>query len=238
MQEERGCCHKCGSCFTHLTWCGIIAYMIPLFTMCSFLMIVATLMTDFGSLALYLPRNPTVAFPDACAALQLSVGENATLGVCTVLSGCFDTPSVDLYTALAVPLGLSNGGMDMSSVDTSMISASPINATTVSTMLADANSANVPTALDADSLGVPANHALYAPINDHLANLRTSIAGIAPPLAPLPAQVDALVIAVNGAIASVTSLVAAANGFLNNAPTTFACDWMPASWYAHALPSP
>merc|ERR1711988_162335 len=108
-QEERKCCHKCGSCFTCFSWFGFSAGVIITLLGSFGALAMATVVTDFGSLFLYIPRSPQTALGPVCDALSFNISDSGRrIDGCGIVSGCFATPSTDLFTAVEQPLGLSD----------------------------------------------------------------------------------------------------------------------------------
>lgn len=226
-QEERKCCHKCGSCFTCFSWFGFSAGVIITLLGSFGALVMATVVTDFGSLFLYIPRSPQTALGPVCDALSFNISDSGRrIDGCGIVSGCFATPSTDLFTAVEQPLGLSDFVNITSSMDTSAFATPPVNASFIAAMIADAQSVSVPASLSAATFGIPTSSALYSQVNTHITTLRTDSIQIAPPLSSLPTLTTNLVASITTTLTAVDRLIADVQSFLTDAPQTFTCEWM------------
>lgn len=81
--------------------------------------------------------------------------------------------------------------------------ATPIDSSTITAMINNAGGVSLPAGLSAATFGVPSGTSLYSTINNHLASLSTSVAGIMPPLSNLAGEVDAVATGVTATLDSV-----------------------------------
>merc|ERR1711988_782398 len=165
-------------------------------------------MGDFGSLFLYIPRSPQTALGPVCDALSFNISDSGRrIDGCGIVSGCFATPSTDLFTAVEQPLGLSDFVNITSSMDTSAFATPPVNASFIAAMIADAQSVSVPASLSAATFGIPTSSALYSQVNTHITTLRTDSIQIAPPLSSLPTLTTNLVASITTTLTAVDRLI-------------------------------
>jgi len=237
-QEDRSMCHKCGSCFSCFGWWLFSVIVLVTLIISILLLIISTVMTDVGSIMLMVPRSPNTTIGSLCDSARFAVG-SSTLDGCAVLSGCFATPSVDLWSTLSPVIGLSSegmpGGIDLTALDTSAVSTnSPIDPASFTNAISAANS--VPT-LTAAGFGITTPTALVNSVDASLSSMATNAAAIPGPISSLGAQASWALGNVTIATAAVGEVTTWFTAFLGTANETFACDWMRDDWDSIVKPA-